>query len=362
MKASLCCSIVLALCLPIAILAQDGPTMTKDTIALRAATVSSYHGNFDTWSWVPGIKFRVNGPIASGSQLYVEFANPTGGGTWVKFDCKTGTTEKGHWWKTECGENDIPNEKGITYTGPVKFSIKLRNELQGSDATLFTGTAKVSKAHSNEVGPKFANHYVYYVDQDWSLPIGYVFFLADDVRGMKYPSLAVSMTFRGDPAGVEPHLFHNGKEVGLMNYQGEQVGKATCAHPEAEINTTHYTEEKGPKYSWTRWRCDFPNIHAWNKTGGKIESMFGPLYMLSENPGEYEVKILRGGHLARTMKFNVDPDGHITDNGIAKNFNLGIERIIEPVQVLGDSDGAWNKTAWKTDAFYGNPVPGFTAP
>jgi hypothetical protein len=32
------------------------------------------------------------------------------------------------------------------------------------------------------------------------------------------------------------------------------------------------------------------------------------------------------------------------------------------VQVLGDADGPWDKNAWKTDAFYGNPLTGFTAP
>jgi len=35
--------------------------------------------------------------------------------------------------------------------------------------------------------------------------------------------------------------------------------------------------------------------------------------------------------------------------------------VIVPVQVIGDQDGMWNKTAWKTDAFYGNPLTGFTA-
>jgi hypothetical protein len=41
---------------------------------------------------------------------------------------------------------------------------------------------------------------------------------------------------------------------------------------------------------------------------------------------------------------------------------VGNSRVIVPVQVLGDSDGAWDKNAWKTDAFYGNPLTGFAAP
>ncbi len=103
-------------------------------------------------------------------------------------------------------------------------------------------------------------------------------------------------------------------------------------------------------------------MRAWNKTGETIDSMFGPLHLMSENPGDYEIKILYKGHLVRSIKFAVDADGKITDNGIATINKLGDNRVIVPVQVLGDSDGQWDKNAWKTDAFYGNPLKGFTGP
>jgi hypothetical protein len=48
------------------------------------------------------------------------------------------------------------------------------------------------------------------------------------------------------------------------------------------------------------------------------------------------------------------------DNGIATANKLGSNRVIVPVQIIGDQDGAWDKTAWKTEAFYGNPLTGFT--
>jgi len=105
----------------------------------------------------------------------------------------------------------------------------------------------------------------------------------------------------------------------------------------------------------------FPNIKAWNKTGDDNQTMFGRLYLLSENAGDYEIKILYKGHLVRSIKFAVDAEGKIVDNGIATSNKLGNNRVIVPVQVLGDSDGQWDKMAWKTDAFYGNPLTGFTA-
>ena len=342
-------------------LAQDQPTIAKDSVQVTAFTLSSYKGDFKIFSWVPSLKLRVNGPIASGSQIYAEFTVP-GGGTW-KFDCKTQETDKGHWWEPECGGRDaLGEDKGLTYTGPVNFTIKMRNELMGGDATLFTGKFKVAKVHSNETGPNFVNHFVYYVDQDWNLPIGYVFYEGDDSRGWNYPTFSFAFWARTEyNAPYEPHLFHNGKEVGKLMYQGEEVGKAGCGSTEVEDNPTHITSPEG-QFIWTRWRCNFPNVRAWNKTGEKIDSMFGPLYMMSENAGDYEIKILYKGHLVRSIKFAVDAQGKIVDNGIATSNKLGTDRVIVPVQVLGDADGQWDKSAWKTDAFYGNPLTGFTAP
>jgi len=67
------------------------------------------------------------------------------------------------------------------------------------------------------------------------------------------------------------------------------------------------------------------------------------------------------GHLARSIKFKAGPNGNF-DNGIAKANKLGTDRVIVPVQVIGDLSGPWNRNAWKTEAFYGNPLTGFSAP
>ena len=131
---------------------QDQPTTAKDSVQVTAFTFDVYHKNYDIWSWVPRMQYRVNGPIASGSQLYVEFTLPTG--PWVKFDCHTGEVQKGRWWKTECGGRDIPEDKSATYTGPVSFTIHLRNELAGNDLALFTGKMKVAKAHPMNPVPR----------------------------------------------------------------------------------------------------------------------------------------------------------------------------------------------------------------
>jgi hypothetical protein len=336
-------------------IAQDQPTIAKDSIQITAFTVSEYKGNYDVWSWVPNMKFRVNGPLASGSQLYVQYTLPTG--PWVKFDCDTGNIEKGYWWKTECGGRQIETQS-TTYTGSVSFTIKMRNELQGTDSTLFTGKMKVGKHKSNEAGPKAANKFVYYIDHDWNLPIGYVYLTPSDVHGWKMPDFHVAFWVRGDAYKFDPHLFYQGKEVGKKFLEGTEVGRAGC-EAEVENNTTHYVEESVPqKAKWARVECDFPNIKG-SDTTGETNNIFGEMFTLTKNPGEYEFKLLWNNKLARSIKFTVQPGGKF-DNGIAASNQLGSDRVIVPVTIIGDQDGIWNKTAWQTDGFYGNPLKGFT--
>ncbi len=338
----------------------DHPTIAKDSVQVTAFSDGfNQKKNGDTWTWLPSMEFRVNGPIASGSQLYVEYAIP--GSVPVKFDCRTEETPPGGRMHTECGGRDgIPEEKATTYTGVFSFAIKMRNELAGADATLFTGKAKVLKAHSNEAqNPKFVNHWVYYVDHDWNLPIGYLIYNEDSQKGMDRPILNVAFWIRGDPYNFQPHLFYQGKEVGKMYYDGEEVGKSSCTS-EIDNSTTHYVEDSMPqKAKWSRVICQFGNVRGWDKTG-EAPGMFGPAYQLDKNPGEYEFKLLWNNHLARSIKFTVGAGGKI-DNGLAAANNLGSERVIVPVQIIGDQDGQWNRTAWKLDAFYGNPLTGFTA-
>ncbi|HEX8161919.1 MAG TPA: hypothetical protein VF538_08610 [Pyrinomonadaceae bacterium] len=337
---------------------QGQPTIAKDSVQMTAFSYSSYKGNYDTFSWVPLIKFRVNGPIPSGGQLYVEYTVP--GSPAVKFDCSTEETPAGRWWKTECGGRDgVPEEKATVYTGPFSFAIKMRNELAGADTTLFTGKAKVGKVHSNEIKTgKFANHFVYYVDHDWNLPIGYVYYTADDLQGWKRPILNVAFWVRGEAVRLDPHLFYKGAEVGRILYEGEQVGKASC-ESDVENNTTNFVDEKDApqKAKWARVVCSFNNVRAWDKSGEE-PGMFGPLYQMDKNPGEYELKVLWNNKLARSVKFNV-PAGGKLDTSLAASNKLGTDRLIVPVTIIGDQDGVWDRAAWKTDAFYGNPLTGF---
>jgi hypothetical protein len=350
---------VVVLLLPRTVACQEQPTIAKDSIQVNAFTVNSYRGSYDVWSWVPRIKFRVNGPLGSGSRLYVEFTQPGGNSPWLKFDCDTGEIQKGYWWETECGGRQV-EDKNTTAVGLVNFAVKLRNELAGTDSTLFTGKAKVEKALSNESRPKAANKFVYFVNHDWNLPIGYIYYTRDSVFGWDYPVFNVAFWVRGEAVGMEPHIFYKGQEIGRIFSDGIQVGKPGC-DAKVENQTTHYVNDSLPqKAKWARVECTFYTVKRWDKTqGGQPNSK--EMFMTSANPGDYEVKILRANRLARSIKFTVGPEGRL-DWSITDANKLGSDRGIVPVTVIGDQDGQWDKTAWKTDAFYGNPLNGFTAP
>ena len=145
---------------------EDQPTIAKDSIVLTTQKGREV-GGYEKRGWVPEIEYSVNGPIASGSKLSVEFM--LAGKPWVSFDCETNETESGHSWHVRCGGDDIPAGKQVAYAGPVTFAIRLRNELQGTNTTLFNGTAKVVLIPSSD--PKIDNR-EWYVDEDWRIPFG----------------------------------------------------------------------------------------------------------------------------------------------------------------------------------------------
>ena len=316
---------------------DDQPTIAKDAIKIEFTTGRS--GAYEKPGWVPMIDFRINGPIASGTNVTVEFSLP-GKNPWVSFNCNFPETEKGHWWHTECGGTDISNDKAVTYAGPVGLTIKASNELMGTKLTLFNGEVKVGK---NPPPPHSGNYQYsaseFYADDDWKIPIGYLFFAKDDGH-MNQSFLHALFWYRGNPADVEAHLFYKGKDIAKCSIPGN--------------GPSDYNPKKN---QWGYADCEFLGVYATPPSG---DEGYDPKFGLKGNPGDYEVKALIVGHLARSIKFSVGPDGKIADNGIATANKLGDNRIIVPVQVIGNAE-TWDRTAWKTGAFYGNPLTGFTA-
>lgn len=319
-----------------------GPTLVKTRIQFRPWTINSYKGDFAVWSWIPLIKLNVEGALPSGARFYVEVSQPNGG-AWVKADCvHQGATTY------ECGDRDRLKGSETLETGVFRFTIKLRNELAGTDQTHFTGRAKVEKALSNEHGPQAARKFVYFANHDWTLPLGHVFYDVNDNR------LRVKFWVRGAQGQLEPHLFYRGQEV-TTNWAGQTYSGGSCSS-DIEFQPTQYATEKLPQRAlWTRIDCRLD--------GASVKPIEGnpDFNTISTKPGEYEVKVLRNGRLSRSIKFTVGSDGRVVDNGTGASIGQPLVGIV-PVAFLDDQDGPWDKSAWKTEALYGNPLAGFTWP
>jgi len=320
-------------------LADAAPTIAKDSIRITFQT-GRVRGGFEKPGWVPALACRLNGPIASGSKLTAEFTLP-GKTPWVTFDCPLEETAANASLDVEGGGESVSNDKAVEYTGVMNFAIKLSNPLAGTNVTLFTGKAKVSKTPTpHGAGANYhATASEYYVDDDWRIPIGYVFFAKDSGHNNE-SFLHVLFWYRGNPAQVEAHLFYNGKDIAKSKVSGN--------------NASDWNPKKA---QWSFADCQFLGVYL---NPPADDAGYDPKFALAKNPGDYEVKVLLVGNLARSIKFNVDANGKF-DTGIAAANKLGSNRAIVPVQVIGSQE-TWNRTAWKTDAFYGNPLSGFTAP
>jgi hypothetical protein len=342
------------------------PTINRPSIQITLRTHQQYYRGAkedqETWSWTPRIVYRVNGPISAGGQLSVGFTLPSGK-PWINLDCKTQETAAGSWWETECGmnSNDVKDQDASIETGLAGFKINLKNELEATNQTLFVGKFKVEKFHVGVVDlPQFKNNFSYYVNYDWNLPVGYVYsYDAMDARPGYPPSptegrFSFVTWFRGDPNILDygkyvAYLYYQGKLVADSSGEGGKYGNTGC-----EVTNTAYNESA---FGYCR-RKFVVNAMVWDK-----QPEFHPQdFKMYENAGEYEIKVLQNGKLARTARFTMGSNYQIVDTGIGPKNSLGTGRVVVAVQVIGDQDGQWDRNAYKTDAFYANPLAGFVAP
>jgi hypothetical protein len=167
---------------------QDGVAVMKNWVQFTTRHVTSYKGDYKTWSWTPVVRFLTTGPRPSGASYYAVVMQPSGA-TWAELDC----TWDGPYF--ECGGPNYPEDKATTASGVFPFSIKMRNPLAGTDVTLFSGKVKIDKAPGTDVGTpaERARKLIYFTNQEWAMPIGYVF---DDPT--RHNRFNVAFWVRGD--------------------------------------------------------------------------------------------------------------------------------------------------------------------
>jgi hypothetical protein len=324
---------VLLLSVASPVFADDQPSVQLDSIRIEPRNPG---GKIDMSKelangWLPTFTFAVNGPVESGSRITIETKYPGKPGS-LTIDCGGQEIAAGASVKIdECTTNGETDMKNTTlYNGPVDFTIKVKNELAGKTQTLFTGKFKVVKYFV----PK-DNEPQWYIEGDWRYPFAYVGYNSVSREGY----LCVTTSTRGDPASIEAHLYYKGKDIAKSSSPGNEG-----------------VDYHAAAYKWFTSELCFQGVY--NKITNEDDA-YDPKFEVSKNPGEYEAKMLFAGHLARSIKFTVNADGTIADP-LGSKAKVHSGKVVVPQKVLSPAE-PWDKAQWKTFAFYGNPIPGFSA-
>ena len=303
-------------------------------------------GDRQTWTWHPKLQFQLRGNPPSGVTFVAKFT--AGGKPWVDVPCRD---MNANW---EC--QGVPPEKRSKDTGTFGFELRAKNALDGTDTAVYSGTFKVGKYYDGRAAPAYAkedkNCFEFYVDHDWTLPLGLVV-LGKGQSDYEPMYLQAYMWFKfgyPEPNGTEDvmaYVFHNGQEVCKGHgHDGEEY-----------ISESMDTDDGTKKITWSRrvLRLDHCKAKVQNPAS------FNGIYEMDKNPGEYEIKVLVKGALARVAKFTINPDGTLANPVGDQNPNLNTARAVLPVKVVA-TQVPYDKDAWKTGLLYGNPLKGFEAP
>ncbi len=290
------------------------------------------HRGDGEWTWTPKVDFQVRGGTAETVKFKVEIANSTGKPLFTMQCSHNGESDSEYVEVDDCG-NELERESAVTSSGLHTFKVTHG----GSGQVLYSGKFTINKFLYNPTGlPKFAKNFYYYTDYDWRLPVIYVGRWADEGMPLR---LMCRVWLKGeyDKPALVGQLFYKGKMVAEGDY-GIESGYT----PE-ENNANHYSKMR------FRFKAMItpPNGTGWN------------WWKLYENPGEYEIKILRGGEVARSVKFNIGADGYVVQNGLGNEIRNNIySGIILQSTVTGSADGRVDPAKFKF-GWWGNPISGF---
>lgn len=335
---------------------DDSPYVLKRTVQITPRRYLRWWQNpnaaepvYNTWSWAPEVKIGVHGPIAAGSNITVEF-DTADGKPWFTQRMRTPELDSDR-WDIVSEREDISLEqlekKAVTaQAGVFPFRVRLKNALNGTDTVIFAGKYRIATYAPDQKILEYRGKKEFYVDEDWRLPMAWLW-LNPDNGNEDAPPLCLQTWFRNSKSSDEIEAF--------VYYGGKQI--ANIKSTNAEDTLTNGVDEL--PYRYTMRTFNFYLVRSFN--GGTTPQSYRNTFNLDKRPGDYEIKILKNGELARSLSFTVGADGKIVNNSVVTKNKIGGVRMLMPIKILGSGDGSWNKIGWQTDAFYGNPLTDFIA-
>ena len=346
-------ALTLTAALPTLTRAQEmpGPYVYKSSVHLNTQhylrywpTPTAKEPQYLTGSWAPKLNFNVQGPLEGGSQITVTFAKP-GGVQWFHEDLKTDEIDGNTFQSFTLDGNDL-EKQATTLAGTFTLTISLSNALTSTHKTLYIGKFEVGKFHYG-TAPNEVHQADYYVNHDWTLPIGQMSF-DDDPANAEAPTLRMNIWFRGAP--------QTDQLAGYLYYQGKQISTTKSAG-NVGIPITIQPGTTRPDLTWSRATFFFSHVAETLKP--ESANNYDAFFFLDKNPGDYELKVLRNGKLARSAKFTIGADGKLADSGLASANKMGKGVTLIPVTDDLSQDGKASTVNYKSQAFYGNPLVGF---
>ena len=325
--------------------ASSKAILLRETVEIKPYTKESYwkfpnQGNYT--SWVPQIDFRSFYDGSSTLRYAAEWTNADGS-PWfteaLRYQMNGDQTAS---LRSEYSD-EIFNTKAVTAIGT--YSVKVTDTKSGE--VVFQGKFRVNKRPFAPGDISLKNRNIFYVDNDWNLPVGYVGFNYDSTWDYLQPTVFMWFKGRIKAEDFEGRLFYNGQEIASTDGGGW-------------VNTSQYRGDDCTKYGqdcrlqlttfmWNKFMLENSN---WVRRQ-KPDSLF-----TNDRPGQYTVKVFYKAQQVREANFTIDQAGHIAPNQFSNQIYLANYRVAIPVKIMGSFDKQPAPT-WKAEMYYGNPLSGF---
>jgi len=329
------------------------PMLVKDSVYVQAKTHDEYWkmpGQLYS-SWVPSLRFNSFYNNDKSLNYVVAYFNPDGT-PWYTEKLEQGNlaADRTVMFQSPSPYNGVFDTKSTIGTGLYSFKITDTDK----NEVIFEGKFKVGKFGKSS-NPRERNKVDFFVDHDWLMPFAMIGFhhALDEVGGMP-PLVSVWMKGPVESSELEGRIFYKGQQIASTRDSDGSSGVS-----DYDERMSEYAPAFAPLNRWKRWQFQWGNL-LFDNNGTFNRANFPKAHYVDKNPGDYTVKIFRNGEQVRELTFTVGVDGRIVVPSYMSQTFLPYYRVLLPTKVFGTSE-KWNGTSWKTEAFYGNLLTGFTA-
>jgi hypothetical protein len=322
--------------------------VVQSSVRILPNNNGGFQGRTELKAWTPDIVFNLVGPLSLSSRIIVSYRLQ--GKPWFSVQADPQKLAAGQVAAMRMGLNVDSNQKS-QHVGAVDFDISEENQLQSSKRSLFKGHFRVNKMHVGNEHPNYKNDFRWYVNQDWKLNTAYLDFSRQggfNGEPPLYPSMMSIFHFRTafrTSSRYTAHLFYKGEEVSSV--EGIQAESDSIQNDFKKVGL-----------GWEQIHFQFIDVlgHRHDRPGSTTDAK---AWNLAQHPGDYEIKVLRDGALARSANFTIRADGSM-DRSINESNGLNGTWTLLPAKVIGKGDGIFDVAAWNSETLWNAAPKGFS--